>query len=148
MTDPFSILVGAVGLAGVALKVAQTTEDFVKGIKGAPQAVQSLSDEISSLREVLKSLDALLGNDRDRQRNNDLAHLSPVLMPPLNYCRKSLDDVDEGLRPFVKPLDRSASASKWRAFNWKYRERDVITLRRNLNNSQVMLSTAVQAVSL
>lgn len=148
MTDPFSILVGAVGLAGAALKVAQTTEDFVKGIIGAPDAVQSLSDEVSSLHEVLRSLDALLDNGRDRRHNFDLARLSPVLMPPLNYCKKSLDDVDEGLRPYVKSLDGSVTVSMWRAFQWKYREHDVITLRRNLNSSQVMLSTAVQVVSL
>ncbi|KAL6716764.1 hypothetical protein ACLMJK_006332 [Lecanora helva] len=142
MTDPFSVLVGAVGLAGAVLKVAQTTENFVKGIRGAPQAVRSLSNEINALHEILNTLDALLQN-RNNARNSELARLSPVLMPPLKYCRKSLENVEEELRPFVKAIE-GANDSKWRSFQWKYREKDMIALQRNLSNSQIMLSSAIQ----
>ena len=60
MADPFSILTGVISILGAALKTCQSTEDFIKGIRGAPKAVAKLSGDVAALREVLKTLEALL----------------------------------------------------------------------------------------
>ena len=98
MTDPFSIVVGATGLVGAALRTAEVTRDFISEIKGAPQAVKALSDDVTSLREVLNILKELMSS-RDCPRNAALVQFIPNLKLPLDHCLKTLDDVDRELRP-------------------------------------------------
>lgn len=145
MADPFSSLASAITMVGAALKTSEVTRDFIKGIRSAPQAVTSLSSDMTALREVLKTLEGLLSN-REGPRNAVLICMTPMLQQPLNQCMKALDDVQRELRPYVKTTD-SESRSRWRtlgaSFRWRYREKDVLSLQRNLTNSQSVLDSAV-----
>lgn len=150
MTDPFSILTGAIAILGAALRTCQVTEDFIKGIKGAPEAVAKLYGDVTSLLQVLKTLEALL-NKRESLQNAALLKFLPNLRLPLDHCMKALADVDCALKPYVKTLG-SKGGSKWRvsstAFLFKYREKDIESLQRGLLSTQSMLDSAVQVVHL
>ena len=73
----------------------------------------------------------------------------PKLKLPLDHCNKALEDVDRELKPDVKLIEGD-KGSRWRAtraaFLWKYREKDMIALQRNLGSSQAMLDSAIHVV--
>ena len=148
MADPFSILASAISVVGAALKTAEVTRDFIQGIRDAPQTVASLTNEVSALRDVLKTLQGLLSS-RESARNTVLVRMIPRIQQPLNQCMKALDDVDRALRPYVKTVERG---SRWRTYSasvmLKFREKDILSLQRNLANSQSVLDSAVQVVHL
>ena len=137
MADPFSLCVSAITVVGAALKTFEVTRDFIEGIRGAPQAVSSLSSDVNTLREVLKTLEELLSN-RVCPRNAAVIGITPKLQQPLDQCMKALDDVNCELRPYVKIVG-GESGSKWRtygvSFRWRYQEKEVLSLQRNLASS-------------
>ena len=67
MAEPFSTVVGALTLVGAVLKLSKTTRDFVDTIQGAPRAVSALSGDVSSVTEVLATLDNFLRGLHDRR---------------------------------------------------------------------------------
>ena len=151
MTDPFSIVAGAISLIGATLKTSEVAIVFINGIRGAPRAVNALSYDVVNLQQVLKSLQDLLSG-RDSHRNATLVNFIPKLKLPLEYCMKALEDLDRELKPYVR-LVHNGSGSRWRRtlrtiFLWKYRETKVMSLQRNMVSAQSVLDSAVQVVHL
>ncbi|MCJ1243308.1 hypothetical protein MMC30_000505 [Trapelia coarctata] len=146
MADPLSITSGVFALVMSALQAAQQTKAFIDGIRGAPRAVHALSSDLAALSNVLGTLENFLQNINNG-RNPNQARLVGILQSPLNNCMKSLHDIKGEIEPFVKPLS-GISTSKWKAFVWTFREKDVIALQRSLMSSQSLLDSAVAVVTL
>jgi len=150
MADPFSVFASAITVVGAALKTSEVTRDFIKAIRGAPQAVTSLSSDVAAHHEILKTLEELLSN-RERPWNAALIHMTPKLQQPLDQCMKALDDVTRELRPHVK-IAGGESRSKWQnrraSIRWRYQEKNILSLQRNLASSHSVLDSAVQVAHL
>ena len=146
MADPLTITGGVFGLVMSVYQAAQVTKAFIDGIRGAPRAVLALSSDLAALANVLGTLENFLQNiNRGRNPNQD--RLVAILQSPLNNCMKSLSDIRRDIEPFVKPLSGTGT-SKWKAFVWTFRERDVMALQRTLISSQSLLDSAVAVVTL
>jgi len=146
MADPLSITTGVFTLVLSALQAAQQTKAFIEGIRGAPRAVNALLSDLAALSNVLGTLENFLKNE-NQSRSPNKARIVVVLQSPLNNCMKSLNDIKREIEPFVKPLS-GTNTSKWKAFIWTFREKDIIALQRALVSSQSLLDSAVAVVSL
>ena len=64
---------------------------------------------------------------------------------------EALNEINRELRLYIRIVG-GESGSKWRtcgaSFRWRYQEKDVLSLQRNLTNSQCVLDSAVQVVHL
>jgi hypothetical protein len=144
--DALAITTGILSLVGAALQGAQTTKAFIDGIRGAPRAVNALSSDLASLTNVLETLKNYM-NHIDQRKNPELATITAVLQAPLDSCVEALNNVKREIEPFVSRLSGSNS-SKWKAFMWTFREKDIIVLQQALLNCQSSLNGAVAVVTL
>ena len=146
MGEPFSTVAAAIALVGTVVKASKSTKAFIDSIRGAPRSVNALSGNVGSLTDVLETLETLL-RGLDSRRFPEQARLARILHAPLVNCKTALQDIEKELAPFVKQ-DNNAKTSKWKAFRFAYREKDVLALQRILESSQHSLDSAVTVVNL
>lgn len=146
MAEPFSTAAAAVALVGTVLTLSKTAKEFVDGIQGAPQSVGAISEDVTSLTEVLVSLENFL-QGLDGRRQHDQVQVAQVLYKPLRNCKDALQHIKTGISPFVKS-DRGRNQRRWKRLVWAYREKEMVALQRRLLSSQQSLSSAIAVVNL
>jgi len=144
--DPLSIATGVLSLVVIAIQGAQATKAYIDGIKGAPRAVNALSNDLAALSKILETLQNFM-NSIDRRRNPQQALMAGVLQEPLNTCVNAMKSIKTELAPFIKRLAGSKS-HKWKSMVFRSCEKDIIVLQRTLVNGQTSLTSAVAIVSL
>ena len=146
MAEPFSTVAAAIALAGTVVQMSKTTKEFIWGIQQAPRSVSALSGNIDSLTQILETLSLFLQN-LDHCRYPEQARLVNILNYPLNNCKVALEDIEKELKPFVRPLHK-ARLTKWKSFQFTFREKNMLALQRMLRSSQHSLDSAVAVVNL
>ena len=146
MAEPLSIASGVLALVTGVFKLSQLTKDSVSGIRDGSKAIRLLSGGMKALHEALRSLDELV-RDQGPPNVNVEAGGGQFVPASLDHCERVLDGVRSELKPFVKE-DGGASASRWRAFVWKYRGNDIATLKHNIFSSAGMVDTTILVVNL
>jgi hypothetical protein len=144
--EPLSITTGILCLVGTAIKGARTTKSFIDGIRGAPQAVSALSQDLAALADVLETLQNFL-NSIDKQRNPQQALDTGKLQKPLNSCVKAMNSIKKEVQPFIV-RKAGSSCYTWKSMLFTFREKDFTVLQRTLGKSQTSLTNAVAIVIL
>ena len=60
MIDPFSLATGIVGIASLAIQVAQIAKGYIDDVEAAPEEIRNLAHQLGALAEVLNQLGDLL----------------------------------------------------------------------------------------
>lgn len=90
MADPCS----TIGLLGTALSLTKGVMDFASSVKDAPEEVEKLSRELTSLRDVFEQLLDLVENEESRE---DFTEVSTL------YNAAGVRSLSESLVDFFRP---------------------------------------------
>lgn len=102
MADPFSLVAGLVGIVGVALCNTRQVYDFISGIKGALEAVTTLSGDLDSLADILQQLP-------DLSKDSSQALFIVPQKGSLERCIAALTQLELSIKPYVEGLQNSKS---------------------------------------
>ncbi|KAJ5661493.1 uncharacterized protein N7477_009109 [Penicillium maclennaniae] len=142
--DPFSLTVGALGIAGAAVQSIQSLIHEIEAIKGAPDVIAGLKDELTGVEAILLALN-------NAQKNSQLEHLTPDVRKALSlaimHCQKACSD-------FRTKIVRWTKRSGEKMHVWDrvrvglFAERTVETLCEQLNRYKSTMDTAVSTAIL
>ena len=144
--DPLSITVGVISLTRLALQSAINTKSLIDGIQGAPLTVKNLSNDSEALYVVLGALERQL-NNIDIDLTPAQAAFVPLLQGPLKNCVSAFKDIQNTLKPFVKPPGE-ANKSKWKGLVFTFREKQIEVLQNALNSTKMSLDIAMSVANM
>ena len=100
MSDPLSIIASLIAVVQISGTIISVCYDYRRGVKKAPQDVARITNEITSLRDVLESLIRIIDED-DAKNGIRLATIQKLNVPegPLPSTKKELEDLEAKLRP-------------------------------------------------
>jgi hypothetical protein len=94
--DPFSIATGVAGLVSLAIEIRRILNDYIGGVKSAPDEIQNLLIEISTLRAVLQQLTAFLRSEEAQLVSFDKP---AILFSVIEACREKIETLCKRLYP-------------------------------------------------
>ena len=125
--DPFSITVGAVGLAGAANKATGSVIKRVKALRNAPEELQDLLAELSQFELVLQTI-------------QNAAASSETAGSPLETLLGTAKDKILELNSLVEyRLTKAGTSSEVDRSQWAWSQKDVDRLRKQLTNLRANL---------
>lgn len=148
--DPLTISLSVIGAVKVAWKGALETKEFIDSIKGAPTAVNRLSQDLTALYTILGVLHSYFdGLDLQKQsgQSKQVAQVAQLVDLPLKNCINAYADITLLIRPFIKPSG-DARTSKWKGIKWNFKEKEVVALQTVLISYKVTLEIAVGVANL
>ena len=122
MMDPFSIVVGVVGISAVALHSVRRLKEFISSIQNAPSIITAIGVDLNALYSVLEFLHGSLQTSFiDEQVSS--RELIPIIQPPLDICLSTIRDIELKILPFAKKSKRPGKM-RWRSsISWIFREK-------------------------
>jgi hypothetical protein len=121
--------------------VLEGRKKFIDSIEGAPAAVTTLAEDISTLQTVLRTLEDFLRSD-EVHNNLPQAQCIIILEEPLEKCNTDLLAVRDALAPFAK-LSGEAKTNKWRSIAWNFHETDISRLKDVLSSYKSTLQVGL-----
>ncbi|KAJ5293251.1 uncharacterized protein N7443_009204 [Penicillium atrosanguineum] len=142
--DPFSLTVGALGITEAALQSIQSLIHEIEAIKGAPDMIAGLKDELTGVEAILLALN-------NAQKNSQLEHLTPDVRKALSlaimHCQKACSDFRIKIVQWTKRSGEKMHV--WdRVRVGLFAERTVTTLCEQLNRYKSTMDTAVSTAIL
>ena len=71
----------------------------------------------------------------------------PLLQGPLNNCVSAFKDIQNTLKPFIKPSGE-ANKSKWKGLVFTVREKQIMVLQNALNSTKMSLDIAMSVANM
>ena len=125
--DPFSITVGAIGLAGAANKATGSVFKRIKALRNAPQELQDLLAELSQFETIFQAI-------------QDAADPSETTHSPLETLLDTAKDKILELHRLIEyRLTKAGTSSEVDRSQWAGSQKDVDRLREQLKNIRANL---------
>ena len=123
-------LLSIVGAVAVAIHSLRKTKGFVESIKGAPEVVKRLFNDLKAIERPLQDLSSLAEDalNFDYSTRNEVAQ---CLHPALSSCQQTSDNITDCLRPFIKP-GGMPNRSVWKRLAFGFKENKLMELRKQL----------------
>lgn len=116
-------------------------KEFIDSIEGAPAAVTTLAEDISTLQTVLRTLEDFPRSDEVHD-NPPQAQYIIILGEPLGKCNAALLAVRDALAPFTK-LSGEAKTNIWGGIAWNFHETDISRLKDVLSSYKSTLQVGL-----
>jgi hypothetical protein len=126
--DPFTIATGVVGIAGLAIQIAQVTTDYIRDAASAPTEICNLEAQLNALSQVLKSLADLL---RSPDMENKLFDSGSGLPLILQSCQAQLEKLYKKLHG-KNVNDKGRFYRSVERMRWPLEKKDVVETTRRL----------------
>ena len=125
--DPFSITVGAIGLAGAANKATGSVIKRLKALRDAPEELQDLLAELSQFEHILQAI-------------QDASHPSEKTDSPFETLLDTAKDKILELHRLIEyRLTKAGTSSEVDRSQWAGSQKDVDRLRKQLTNLRANL---------
>ncbi|KAI9735864.1 MAG: hypothetical protein M1834_001329 [Cirrosporium novae-zelandiae] len=145
MADPFSITAGAIGIAGPALQSIRALRENIQAIKGAPEMIRDLKEDVLAVEKIFATLDTAIQGPEFETLNHDtktdLGHV-------INSCKGVCEKIQTKL---TKCMKHSADGQ----IHWRDRVRvglfsepDIKVLSGQLNTCKSTVNSAVITATL
>ena len=128
---------GVIGTAGIALHSARRVYELIADIRGAPEAVHSVSRDVKALSNALEMLQTMLRTFHEPEH----LKMVPMLQTPLDNCVEILHDIEIKIKPHVKA--QSGRLNVWKSFVWTFREKDILAMQTTLLAHKQSLDIAI-----
>jgi hypothetical protein len=137
MPEPLSII----SAVASALVWADRTKGFIESIKDAPEIVKRIADDLDAIRQPLQDINGLIENAPDLDPSTRI-QLAQGLGPALQTCQRIAKDIEDALRPYVKP-DREPRRNVWKRMSFTFKREGITKLREELLICKSSLTVAV-----
>lgn len=129
--DPFSITIGAIGLAGAANKATGSIIKRLKALRDAPEELQELLAELSQFEEILQAI-------------QNAADPSETTHSPLETLVETAKDKILELHRLIEyRLTKAGTSSEVDRSQWAGSQKDVDRLRKQLTNIRANLHVSL-----
>ena len=137
--DPFSTAASAVSVASIGIQIAESIHGlikFCKSIRDAPEAIQTISEDLVLLDEILNSLMTYYQTD---QRRDHSATAQPA-QTALNVCLVRLRRLE---RMTSKLENRLAQSRAWGSLKTALKENSIQKFQSSLEKTKTSLILAM-----
>lgn len=136
MADPLCIL----GPIATALVFANNARVFIESIRGAPDVVRELLEDLNDIQKPLHDLSKLI--EASNLEVDARAELLPILDPAFQHCQKVTQDIQNALQPYVKP-DREPNRNVWKRLSFTFKAEKIRSLQDELTRCKASLNMAL-----
>lgn len=145
MTDPFSTFAAVAGIAGLAVQSVKGLIQDIEAIKDVPELIRQLKQDLLAVRDVLQALEPVT-------EGSSLEHLSPeakrALATNLNYCKEACNRFQTKLKRWTRHSTEDKIHWWDRVRVGLFAERDIETLRKQLEQCITTTNTAISTTNL
>jgi len=146
--DPFSITVGAIGIADVALSSILRLRDLINGLAEAKQVLQDISSDLDGIHHPLQALQALSVPNADIS-NEALLDLKKVgLADVVNRCGKACGDFSVSLGKWTRHSGLAKLSLRDRLSVGLWNREKIQSLRTQVRSCQRNVQMAVESAQL
>lgn len=133
MPDPLSIASGALSVIGAALKCSDETWNYISDLKHAPERIQEIGSHLKLCRSTLDKLQRI--HRKHTGPNTDGYEATATLTSTLNEFETTCRQLLAKLNPYAH------KQSFWRRIRWRWANKDIRAVQRNLERQQHILNT-------
>ena len=154
MADPISLALGVASLGIQSIQISKKLLEFLVDVKGAPDALRRLVEEIESFEHVLRSLDLVLQNPKVRSAvydNMTVAEAVQSLIRAVSRCRSILDQLNLKVERLCRSRTRQSSVQsslvgiKWSLY---YKKNEFQGIQRSLKVEKTTLVVALNFLNM
>ena len=140
--DPVSGAASVIAVIQITTTIVAACYRYRSGAKQARKEIRLITDEVDSLRDVLKNLEALFEEEEDLQDESRLTTLSLLTKPdgPLTQCGLELERLEKKL---AFPKEKLAQIGK--TLFWPLKEEDSKRILDRLERFKATLNLALTA---
>lgn len=142
---------GVVETLGIALFNTKRLRRLIDGIFDPPSAIDDILWTIFGVSKSLHLLQNALVSSQQLQQ----VEMVSLLQAPLDSCINTVEDVEQLIKPFIRPCERQSNESPsversavWIDPAYKFDEYNVLSLRMLLTGSEESLDVATKIVNL
>jgi hypothetical protein len=144
MADPLSIAASIVGVVAPALHGARLLLDDLQKIKGAPEAVERLTDDVRSVDVSLTSLQSVKDQEWDLLGTS----VSEMSKSMINRCTSACDDFRNDLQHWTRHSGGGRLAWQDRANVGFFKQGRIKIMSEQLQNCKVAINCVVSIATL
>jgi hypothetical protein len=140
-----------VGTLGIALFTTRRLRRLIDGIFNPPSTISDMLWSIFGISKSLHLLQKALVSSQQLQQ----VELISLLHAPLDSCINTLQDVEQLIRPFIRPCERQSNESPsversgvWIDPAYRFDEYDILPLQMLLTANEESLDVATKMINL
>lgn len=146
--DPFSITVGAIGIADVALSSILRLRDLINGLAEAREVLQDISLDLVGIHRSLQALEALSVPNADIS-NEAVRDLKKAgLADAVNRCGKACGDFSDSLAKWTRHSSLARLSLRDRLSVGLWNREKIQSLRTQVRSCQGNVQMAVESAQL
>ena len=143
MAEVLGVVAGGISIVSFAIQIASSVQqilDFWASMKGAPQNVQNLLEELDLLAEILSMVNGNIGIiDNDETSPRHIATLKAA-----RYCQSAAKCIDAVVKDLSDGFAMPRGRRHWTAVKAVLKDKKMSECFRRLERAKTMLSLAQQ----
>lgn len=148
MPEPLLTLIcGVSAIVSNAWKISKDLYELIDGIKNAPTHISAISGDLQGLYMVLGVLQGLLPSLDVNQLHRGLIPIFESLHLNMDNCFATLIETFKKLIRYTT-VTGEVKMSKWVAFRWQFKEKDIGLLRGHLAAYKMTVNLALATANL
>lgn len=147
MAEPFSIVTGAVQVAGAGFQLAKTLYTCARNIRDAEKEINVVATEVKLTSTVLENLAAVLENENV----NDICSvtLQADAQAAMDGCKTAFNELDRALRSATKTTANGTTRISFSGrAKWPLNQSKMKILQSNLERLKTTLSLMLDVLNL
>lgn len=138
--DPLSIFFGLTSVLTSAVQGAQALSDLLGSIKGAPEEIRNISQDVAALHKLLVILEGFL------KENQVPTYAASSLSETVRNCMSAIDTTQDQIKSYTK-VGGDGKLTKWRSITWAFNRGSAKELRDRLLHHKMNLSISVDVIN-
>ncbi len=138
--DPLSLFFGLTSVLTSALQGAQALSDLLGSIKGAPEEIRNISQDVAALLNLLIILHGFLKDNRIPP------FTAASLSETVQNCMTAVEKTQDQIKSYTK-VGGDGKLTKWRSITWAFNKGAAKELRDRLLHHKMNLSISVDVIN-
>lgn len=147
MTDPFSISVGVIAIAGLAYSSAKTLKETITSFVNAPKIFLDIGSDLQTLQDLLRALQLPLNGVPNTDFSDDAKATFESMRPALESCKGLCDDFTVKLSKLTSH-SHGDKVSWWDRTKLHFNEKDVALLKMDLEKHKQTVDMVIGVATL
>lgn len=139
MADPLSAATSIASLISVGFKTSLQLSQFIESVRAAPGDIRDLAKELTDLCSILKKLQAAFSKG-DNRASIQHKELSRDFENVLDSCMDKFIQLQMLVKAHEIKNSDGALARKWKGWRWTFQEKEVLTLKTQLEAHKATLN--------
>jgi len=147
MAEAIGLTASIIAIAGLAYQSSKTLYELLDGIQNAPKTLQGLSEDLSAISHLLKSITSAMEDSSDDSFSNGVKKCLEEVKPALAGCGKTCDEFREKMAKIMSHSDEEHTSKRDR-IKLQFEQKDIVAFRYRLGSYKATLNIALSLASL